>query len=264
MKTPPIKRIDLEMDEVKALLERARASMAQDDYAKLEALVKTAVYLLEVVEDKRTTIDRLRKLLFGPSSEKSRDVIPQAPAESSSTMSDDAEATRPKRPGHGRHGADAYEAAEKIVVPHESLKSGDRCPDCQKGKVYELAQPGVLVRIVGQAPVQAKVYELQKLRCNLCGKVFTAEAPEGVGTEKYDATAASMIALLKYGSGLPFNRLEGLQGSLGIPLPASTQWDIVSDAAKMIEPVYDELIRRAAQGEVLHNDDTTMKIVSFR
>ncbi|MGB2820956.1 MAG: IS66 family transposase, partial [Phycisphaerae bacterium] len=225
MKTPPIKRIDLEMDEVKALLERARTSMDQDDYAKLNALVETAVYLLEVVEDKRTTIDRLRKLLFGPSSEKIRDVIPQAPAEPSSTMADDAEATRPRRPGHGRHGADAYDGAEKIVVPHESLKSGARCPNCQKGKVYEVAQPGVLVRIVGQAPVQAKVYELQKLRCNLCGKVFTAEAPEGVGPEKYDATAASMMALLKYGSGLPFNRLEGLQGSLGIPLPASTQWD---------------------------------------
>ena len=51
--------------------------------------------------------------------------------------------------------------------------------------------------------MQAKVYELQKLRCNLCGRVYTADAPEGVGTEKYDATAASMIALLKYGSG-PF------------------------------------------------------------
>ena len=101
--------------------------------------------------------------------------------------------------------------------------SAPRCPDCQKGKVYEVAKPGVLVRIVGQAPVQARVYELQRLRCNLCGKVFTAQVPEGVGAEKYDATSGSMIALLKYGSGLPFNRLEGLQGNLGIPLPASTQ-----------------------------------------
>jgi hypothetical protein len=57
--------------------------------------------------------------------------------------------------------------------------------------------------------------------------------------------------------------LEGLQGSLGIPLPASTQWDIVNDAAKMIEPVYDELIRQAAQGEIVYNDDTTMKILEL-
>ena len=263
MKTPPLQRIDLEMDEIHALLERARASMEPDDYAKLKALVETAVYLLAVVEDKRTTIDRLRKLRFGATSEKTGEVIPPSPAEPSATMPDDAEATRPPRPGHGRHGADAYDGAEKIVVPHASLKSGDRCPDCRKGKVYEVAPPGVLVRSVGQAPVQAKVYELQKLRCNLCGKVFTAEAPEGVGTEKYDATAASMIALLKYGSGLPFNRLEGLQGSLGVPLPASTQWDIVSGTANVLAPVYEELIREAAQGQVLHHDDTTIKILEF-
>jgi len=111
--------------------------------------------------------------------------------------------------------------------------------------------------------VQAKVYELQKLRCNLCGKVFTAEPPEHVGEAKYDATAASMIALLKYGSGLPFNRLQGLQASLGIPLPASTQWDVVNATAKRIAPSYTELIRQAAQGEVLYNDDTTVKILEF-
>jgi hypothetical protein len=32
--------------------------------------------------------------------------------------------------------------------------------------------------------------------------VFTAGPPEGVGEEKYDATAASMVALLRYGQGI--------------------------------------------------------------
>ena len=72
-----------------------------------------------------------------------------------------------------------------------------------------------------------------------------------------------MIGLLKYGSGLPFNRLEGLQGDLGVPLPASTQWDIVEAVASHIMPAFDELIRQAAQGEVLHNDDTTVKILEL-
>ncbi|MCA1697150.1 MAG: transposase, partial [Actinobacteria bacterium] len=68
--------------------------------------------------------------------------------------------------------------------------------------------------------------------------------------------AGSMIGLLKYGSGLPFNRLDGLQGDLGVPLPASTQWDIVQAVAGSLAPVLDELVRQAAQGEVLHNDDS--------
>ena len=70
-----------------------------------------------------------------------------------------------------------------------------------------------------------------------------------------------MIALLKYGSGMPFYRLEKLEHLLGIPLPASTQWEIVEEAAEVIKAARDELIRQAAQGEVLHNDDTTMRVL---
>lgn len=273
-KTPQIEKVA--MKELESLLQRAKTKLDEKDYQLFKKLVDSYACLTNLVEDKQMTIKRLRQMLFGAGTEKTSDVIkeegdePESPAATNEnsrappekTDEEDSE-TKQKRKGHGRNGADAYTGAEKIRVPHESLQPGDTCPECKKGKVYEMKKPGVLIRIVGQAPVHARVYKLQKLRCNLCQEVFTAQAPEDVGSEKYNATAASMIALLKYGSGLPFNRLEGLQGSLGIPLPASTQWDIVSDSAKMIEPVYEELIRQAAQGEVLHNDDTTMKILEL-
>jgi transposase len=166
-------------------------------------------------------------------------------------------------PGHGRNGAAAYGGARKIQIRHAGLASGDQCPECERGKVYVQHDPGVLVRIRGQAPIDATVYELERLRCNLCGKVFTAEAPEGVGEQKYDASAASMIGLLRYGSGFHWNRLEGLQDSLGIPLPAATQCEIVADKAAALQPAYEELIRQAAQGEVLHNDDTSMRVLTL-
>ena len=272
-KTPQIEEIA--MKELESLLERAKATLSEDDYRLLEKLVDSYVCLTDLVEDRQMTIKRLRQMLFGANTEKTAAVIKKEEedeGESPSATNEDSRAppeetdeedseTKQKRKGHGRNGADAYTGAEKIQVPHESLQPGNPCPECNKGKVYEMNKPGVLIRIVGQAPVQAKVYELQKLRCNLCGKVFTARQPRGVSPAKYDATVASMIALLKYGSGLPFNRLEGLQRSLGVPLPASTQWDIVSDAAHAMEPIYEELIRQAAQGELLHNDDTTMRIL---
>jgi transposase len=141
------------------------------------------------------------------------------------------------------------------------LKHGDRCPECEKGNVYGQKDPKVLVRIVGQAPLAATVYSLERLRCGTCGQVFTAQEPEGVGAEKYDETAAAMIAQLKYGSGTPFYRLEQLQGQLGIPLPAATQWEVVEEAAELLKPARDELIRQAAQGEVVHNDDTSMRVL---
>ena len=121
----------------------------------------------------------------------------------------------------------------------------------------------MIVRLRGQAPVEAKVYELQKLRCHLCGKLFTAEGPEGIGQQKYDATSASMISLLRYGNGRAFNRLAQLQNGMGIPLPASPQWDVVNHAAKQIEAAYEQLIRQAAQGQILHNDDTGMKVLEL-
>lgn len=278
MKPAPIKQIELSMKELESILERAQVSpLDAEDCEKIKAVLQSYLYLTELLEDKRTTIDRLRKLLFGSGSEKTRDVIgteenPTEAAALEATPTDQAvTASSPDSPtepaarprGHGRHRADDYEGARRIEVPHGSLRPGDPCPECKEGTVYEQARPGVLVRIVGQAPVQATVYELQRLRCNLCGQVFTAEAPEGVGGQRYDATAASMIALLKYGTGVPFNRLEGLQESLRIPLPASTQWEIVRDAARSIEPAHEELIRQAAQGQVLYNDDTTIKILEL-
>ena len=114
--------------------------------------------------------------------------------------------------------------------------------------MYVQRDPGVLIRLVGQAPLAATVYALEKLRCHLCGEVFTADPPPGVGTEKYDATTGAMIALLKYGSGLPFHRLARLQAHVQIPVPASTQWEIVAETARRIRPALDALIRQAAQG----------------
>jgi hypothetical protein len=111
------------------------------------------------------------------------------------------------------------------------------------------------------------VYELEKLRCNLCGDVFTAAPPEGVGEKKYDETAASMIAPLRYGSGVPCYRMQGLEQSLGIPLPGPegtpAQCEIVAETEIVPQPALQELTRQAAQGEVVHNDDTSMRVLSL-
>ena len=261
---PPLEPLELNLKELQARLERARqAPLTAEDYLQLKAALETLAYLTHLLEDRHTTIERLRQMLFGARSEKTRQVLPTQPRAGQQSNRPEPAAGQKKPPGHGRHGARAYSGATQIKVDHPSLKSGDSCPECLKGKVYGQKIPAFLVRVRGQAPIQATVYELEKLRCNLCGEVFTAEAPQGVEPEKYDATAASMIALLKYGSGLPFHRLERLQQNLGIPLPASTQWDLVQAMASLIEPAHQELIRQAAQGEVLYNDDTSMKILEL-
>jgi transposase len=263
---PPVERIDVSTEELQALLEQARPSLSPEGYEKLRAAIRTLGYVTELLEKQGTTLAALRDLLCPASTEKTAKVLQQAGIETEKKPKSEGASRSPKSPaaGHGRNGADAYRGAQKIQVPHASLKAGDPCPKpgCD-GKVYLLRDSGVLVRIKGQAPIAATVYELEKLRCHLCGDVYTAEAPQGVGEKKYNETAASMIAMFRYGSGIPWNRLEGLEENLGIPLPAATQCEIVAETAVTLQPALKELIRQAAQGEVAHNDDTSMRVLSL-
>jgi transposase len=257
--------LEVDSTHLEEVLRRVEQSLDEPDATLIRRVFESYRYVADLVEDKNTTIRRLRQLFFGARTEKTETVVgghaPKTSAASAVGPAGEPD-SRSARPGHGRNGADAYAGAERIPVPHPSLRAGDSCPACGQGTVYEKA-PGVLVRITGQPPLAARIYELQKLRCHLCGEVFTAPAPAAAGERKYAATAGSMIGLLKYGSGLPYNRLEGLQGYLEIPLPASTQWDIVAAVARVLAPAFEELIRQAAQGDVLHNDDTTVKILAL-
>jgi transposase len=276
--TPSI--VELGADDLEEILRRVEAhELGADDWDMIRTLLLSYVHLTELLRDKSTSIARLRKLLFGASTEKTATLLGR---EAVSALLPEAQSTSPGEgvasagadaiadtdssaagKGHGRNRVDAYTGVEKMEVRHQSLQPGDACPKCDNGTVYDTGRPGVLVRLTGQAPLQVAVYLLQKLRCNLCGELFTAAAPEGVGSAKYDATAGSMIALLKYGAGMPFHREEKLQASLGIPLPASTQWDVVNAQAERAAPAFEELIRQAAQGEVVFNDDTNVKILQL-
>ena len=167
-----------------------------------------------------------------------------------------------KAPGHGCNAADAYKTAEVVEVPLDAQKAGQACPECPKGKLYDY-KARVLVRMIGQAPVQATIYRLERLRCNLCGAIFTAETPEGVGDDKYGESVASTVAVFKYGNGIPLNRLESMEKMFGVPFPTSTQWDILEDAGVTLRPIFEELKRQAAQCDVLHNDDTRAQIIEL-
>jgi len=285
MKTPARGRrfqrpvTDLPMEELSAIVDRAKvAVLSETEHTQLRAAMETLVFLTQELQRKNASIKRLRHMLFGSQSERTEKVLetnptPNSPAGEDATPpaaegKDDAkdkdkDKDKDKRKGHGRLRAAAYTGAEQVHVPHPVLERGDGCPGCEKGKVYPLEEPARLVRITGMAPLSATVYSCDRLRCNLCLEVFTAPAPEGVGEEKYDETVSSMIGMLKYGAGLPFNRIEKLQAGMGIPLPAATQWEQVEGAVEQLAPAHQELIRQAAQGEVLHNDDTTMKILQI-
>ena len=242
----------LEMGEAEALLDRVKDStLIQDDYELIKEFVDTLILLDQALTEKNSSIKRLLKMIFGHKTEKTKD-IKTGPKKKKDNRKN-------KVKGHGKNGADDYKGAEKIKVPHSTLQHCDPCPACDDGKLYRQL-PGVVVRIKGAPPFQATVYEQEKLRCNICEKIFTADLPVQAGSKKYDEAASTMLAVLRYGSGLPLNRIAKLQAGMGVPLAPSTQWDITEKMADLIHPAYSELIRQGAQSDVIHNDDTIMKI----
>jgi hypothetical protein len=158
------KRIDLTQEELDALLERVESdALEPGDCEVIRAMAETIAFLSQAVDQKGTSIKRLLRMIFGASTETTKNVLrelekvrPQSTSPSSDTVDADTEEERPK--GHGRNSAAAYTGADTTEISHESLKPGDACPKCTDGRVYELSTPGVIVRVRGQAPLH-KIFE---------------------------------------------------------------------------------------------------------
>ena len=181
-KPPPAQTVSRE--EMAAILERTRAVLTPEEHAKLTGAIDTLAQVTAQLQTKDASIERLRRMLFGASTESSRNVL----GEDAHGRDPSDTTEKEKAPGHGRNAAAAYTGARRVSVPHPQLRATQSCPGCTSGKLYPQSEPSQLVRITGMAPLTATVYACERLRCNLCGEVYTAPAPEGVGEEKYDAS----------------------------------------------------------------------------
>jgi len=284
----PVEIVTATQGEIEELLRLAKASFPAAQYDLLERMLATFTYVMMTLQNAKSSIRRLRQMLFGARTEHKRNVLAALAGiecadvaeaagaalvlqavevvEAAGTADISARHSRPAakpRVGHGRIGAGAYEGATLITLDNPDLHSGDCCPGCATGRLYASA-PRTIVKVSGQPPLAATVYKLGRLRCRMCDAVYAAPMPAALAARpKYDASCASMLAVLRYGYGMPFYRIEALQRSLHVPLPDATQWDIVAAAAAAPRAAVQELIRQAAQAPLLHNDDTPMKVLSL-
>jgi hypothetical protein len=186
------------MAQIEGVLERIRPQIDEADFALVRRLVATVSFVMTVVRGQRAVISRLRRIFGLSSSEKTDTVLAagnQHGSEGGASRGDAPPSTgtsvttpEPSSPGggasptaskgHGRVPAEAYANAIKSSVAHESLTPGCGCPDCHRGKLYDLKEPASILRIVGQPALAALRWDCQRLRCNTCGKVYTAKAPQ--------------------------------------------------------------------------------------
>ena len=246
------------VEERNAFLTRVGAVVCEPDRQRIERLERLVAEVTEAMEMHRDSSRKLRRILFGPKTEKTEIICRPA---TSSVPSDFA---KPKRKGHGRRGHRQYTGAKRIPVAHPTLKAGQCCPGCSQGHIRLQGQPSVVLQVEAAPPITAKAYEKESLRCDTCGKVYTAPTPREAGVSKYADNVGVMVGFLRFGNGIPHYRLAKMQANLGMPLPEGTQYGLMKSTAPVLELVFEALVGQVAQSPLLHNDDTTMRIQGLR
>jgi transposase len=281
----PTGRVTLSAQEGEAMLGRLSVyAPSRSDCEVLIEVVRWYFWLVWLVQEAKMSLQKVRMILFGHGPKPPELLSPEvAPADVSSSGDDEAggaassgdedvgssenTVSLPKprgghRPGTGRRGAAAYGGATRVECRHDELAVGQRCPVCGQGNLYALPA-GVEIRIDGNALLSAMRYELEKLRCSACGEIFTAGLPEGAGDEKYSAQARAVLAVSRYLLGVPSYRLQGYQAMLGVPVPDATQWDQIELVGDCAYKVFAQMECEAAQGELIFQDDTAVRILSL-
>jgi hypothetical protein len=270
--------VTLSREEGEALITRLeRDALTAEDRRVLVKVLTFYFWLLFAVREAKLSLKRLKTLVFGEKPKK-REPPDSGGAESSGgSAGGSSRATTPdgasakglgatavgeRRAGHGRQEAAVYLDVPRVECRHEELAVGERCPACGRGRLYRLPA-GIEMRLDGNALLSAVRYELEKLRCSACGQVFTATLPAAAGTEKYTPRARAVLALGRYYLGVPLYRLEGYQALVGVPVPDATQWDLIEHVGNCAFPVFKYLERRAAQSEVIYQDDTAARVLTL-
>jgi hypothetical protein len=276
MKTPP-EDVKLSREDGEALIARVQANaLTGADRRLLVQLIRIYFWLTFALSETRISLKRLKRALFGGgkppppppaggglSGDDVTAPVTGNDAAAAATVDETPVPARPaRRRGHGRRGADAYAGATPVVCRQETLAAGQPCPACDRGTLYPLPA-GVEIRIDGNALLSAVRYEVERLRCSACGEVFTADLPAAAGADKYSLRARAVIALARYYLGLPFYRLERYQALVGVPVADATQWDLAEQVADCAWPVVDYLWALGAQGQVIFQDDTHVRILAL-
>jgi transposase len=270
--------------EVETLIEKIwQNKLDEQDKRMIDRLLRTLLYVVSMLQEKKVTLLRLKEMVFGKKSEKmkrgegEKDEPKDGPGsgvqeggkgDGSQTPKNEklegVEGEKPRRkPGHGRHRASDYPGAKKVHCRHRQLVSGSPCPkqNC-RGKVYR-EKPHQFIQFTGQPAIQATQYEQEVVRCRECGAVYEAPLPEGVSPKKWDETADATIAIERHAKYTPSYRTARMQEMCGIPLPESVQSERCREVADALEAIYEEMKKEAANGKVFHIDDTPVRIMEL-
>lgn len=254
--------IEIDRDALSSLMARIEEAiehdlaLSVDDMKLLLSAITTLCTLQSKIEKDDVTLDKLRKLLGMVKQSERRQQ--SGSAVSKSKRNKQVKNKRPRQRDHAM--------APKVV--HHKMQDhhkGDRCPGCERGKLYKF-DPATLLRITGHARFEATRHVVEQLRCNACQLVYKAPLPkdvldDGDANQKYGYSARSLMAIDKFYTGTPYYHQSNLADIFGCAISASTIFDQCEHVANAVMPVFYELQRQAANANRFLLDDTHNRIL---
>lgn len=278
----PEEIVEMDVAQLESLLARLeQGTLEQDDHRTLRSVLESYFYVMQLIDKKSTTIARLRKLLFGATTEKTADVTGReepasaaddksaaadrptedAPTEASESSSGDQSRAASKK-GHGRNGADDYPGAQRVKVRHASLQPGATCERLRPRNGLRTDSPGnadPVRRPAARAGHDLRIAKtaLPSVRQDLHGPAAGSGGATEIRCDSIQHDRAAQIRERR--SVQPLPRIAGEPRSSAACL--DTMGNRQRRGARDYQPVHEELIRQAAAGDVIHNDDTSVKIL---
>jgi transposase len=251
------------------LAERAARLEAQADAAQAKA---TATSTDALIAHLRLEIEKLRRVLYGSSSERKARLLEQMELqleelETAATEDElaaekaaaQAPAVRPvqrKRPS--RKPFPEHLPRERVVIPVPSC-----CPRCGSAKLSKLGED--ITETLEVIPRRWKVIQTvrEKFSCRDCETITQPPAPFHVTPRGFAGPSLlAMVLFEKFGQHQPLNRQSERYAREGIDLSVSTLADQVAICTTVLQPLHALIEAHVLAAERLHGDDTTVPILA--
>ena len=255
-----------------ALLKALIAAL-QAENAKISATLRAHDQLIQTL---RLRIAKLKKQVFGQSSEKIEREIEQlelaledlliATAESDIPVTDDGQgddAPETSAPDEGGDRPSRRRPRVSDSTPRErqELDPGSCCPDC-----------GGDLRLVGEdvsemldlIAAQLKVVQIARLKksCRRCERMVQVPAPSRpIPGSIAGAGLLAHILVSKFDDHLPLYRQHEIFARMGADIPDSTLVDWCGRAMNVLAPLIERIEADVMASDLLHADDTPIRVL---
>ena len=244
----------------------------EDTAALRAALIETRAKLAGaelLIEQQQLLIDKMKRAMFGPRSERSQRLIDQLELqleELAAAAAEDeakAEAARIEVEGFTRRKATrrnfpADLPRRRVVYPAPSA-----CPCCGGTKLSKIGED--ITETLDVVPRQWFVTEhvREKFSCRACEKITQPPAPfHAIARGFAGPSLLAMMLVEKYANHQPLNRQSEHYAREGIELSVSTLADHVGACAATLKPLYELIKAHVFAAERIHGDDTTVPVLA--